>query len=147
MTTAFKTVQDALVALMQTPAIGEGNVNTGRARPLPAEQADDINVSVESINGQQFAIGGGPVNWTVVYGLEIRARGSSTTDGMAAIDPLLEALYARIASAQPPAGVMGWVLNPRMRVDVVEGDTPVATLQLALDVQMRTQPGSLALAP
>lgn len=147
MTTAFKTVQDAIVAALTTPATIVGDrVYAGRARPMPLEHDSDINVSVESIGGQQFAVGNGPVEWNVVYGIEIRARGSSTTDGMAAIDPLLEAAYARLLAAAPPVGVMGWVLQPRARLDVEEAATPIASMQLALNVQMRTQPGSLALA-
>lgn len=147
MTTAFKTVQDAIVAALTTPATIVGTrVYAGRARPMPAEHDSDINISIESIGGQQFAVGAGPVDWQVIYGVDIRARGSATTDGMDAVDPLLEAAYARLLATAPPAGVMGWVLQPRARLDVEEAATPVASLQLALNVQLRTQPGSLALA-
>lgn len=147
MTTAFKTVQDAIVAALLTPPTIVGSrVDAGRARPMPAEHDDSIAISIESIGGRQFAVGNGPVDWEVVYGVEIRARGNSATDGMAAIDPLLEATYARLLATTPPPGVMGWVLTPRARIDVEEAATPVASLQLALNVQLRTQPGSLALA-
>lgn len=147
MATAFKTVQDAIVAALLTypPIVGD-RVTAGRARPMPAEHDNSIAVSIESIGGQQFAIGSGPVDWEVIYGVEIRARGSSATDGLAALDPVLEAAYARLVATPPPAGVMGWVLQPRARIDVEEAATPVASLQLALNVQLRTQPGSLALA-
>jgi hypothetical protein len=145
MATAFKTVQDALVAaLMAAPQITGARVYAGRARPMPEEHASDINVSIESLTGQQFALGSGPVLWEAIYGLEIRARGTASVDAVAAVDPLLEALYARILATATPAGVEGWAITPRIRVDVEEA--AIASLQLALNVRLRTQPGTLALA-
>jgi hypothetical protein len=147
MTTAFKTVQDALVAALVTPATIVGlRVVAGRARPMPAEHDSDIAISIESVQGEDFTLTAQPQDWAVVYGVEIRARGSVSVDAIAALDPLLEAVYARIKSTPAPAGVMGWVLEPRLRFEVEEAATPIGTLQLALNVRMRTQPGSLALA-
>ena len=147
MATAFKTVQDALVAaLLAAPQITGARVYAGRARPMPEEHASDINVSIESLTGQQFAVSGGPVLWEAIYGLEIRARGTASVDAVAAVDPLLEALYARILATATPAGVEGWAITPRIREDVEEAGSPIASLQLALNVRLRTQSGSLALA-
>ena len=41
---------------------------------------------------------------------------------------------------------MGWVLEPRIRLDVEEAATPIGVAQLALNVRLRTQPASLLLA-
>ena len=145
---AFKTVQDALVAaLLLAPQITGSRVYAGRARPMPEEHASDINVSIESISGQQMTVTGGPVLWSVVYGLELRARGTASVDAMAALDPVLDAAYARIVATEPPAGVNGWVLTPRARIDIEEAATPIASMTLALDVQLRTDAGTLTLAP
>jgi hypothetical protein len=145
---AFKVVQDALVAaLLLAPQITGARVYLGRARPMPAEHASDINISIESISGEQFAVTSGPVLWSVIYGLELRVRGSASVDAMAALDPVLDAAYARIVATAPPAGVEGWVITPRARIDIEEADTPIASMTLALDVQLRTQAGTLTLAP
>jgi len=147
MATAFKTVQDALVAaLLSPPNIVGVRVVAGRGLPLPAEHASDIVVTIESISGADVALTNYPQDWAVVYGVEIRARGSVTIDAMAALDPILEAVYARLMTTPPPAGVMGWVLTPRIRIDVDESATPVGAAQLAINVQMRTQPAGLLLA-
>ena len=147
MATAFKTVQDAIqTALLEAPQITGARVYTGRARPMPEEHTSDISVSLESMTGQQFALGSGPVLWEVIYGLEIRARGTAAVDAVAAVDPLLESLYARILATATPAGVEGWAITPRIRVDVDETSTPIASLQLALNVRLRTEPGTLTLA-
>ena len=147
MTTAFKTVQDALVAALLTPPTIVGTrVSSGRARPLPAEHENGLYVSIESISGQAVVIGGAPMDWDVVYGLEIRCRGSAGVDAMAALDPLLEAAYTRLLATQPPTGVIGWAITPRVRIDIEEAATPIASLQLAMNVSLRTQSASLALA-
>ena len=147
MATAFKTVQDAIAAaLLEAPQITGARVYTGRARPMPEEHTSDISVSLESMTGQQFALGSGPVLWEVIYGLEIRARGTAAVDAVAAVDPLLESLYARILATATPAGVEGWAITPRIRVDVDETSTPIASLQLALNVRLRTEPDTLTLA-
>ncbi len=146
MTTAFKTVQDALVTLLQTPAIVAGAVRAGRALPLPEGVASDIAVSLEALTGQAIALTGAPQDWGVTYAIAMRARGSASVDAMAAVDPIFETVYARVATGAAPAGVQGWVLQPRVLMDVEEADTPVARMALFLDVRLRTQPGSLALA-
>ena len=147
MATAFKTVQDAIVAaLLQAPQITGARVYAGRARPMPEEHAADISISLESMTGQPFMLVAGPVLWEVVYGIEIRARGTATVDAVAAVDPLLEAVYARLLATATPAGVEGWAITPRIRVDVDEAATPIASLQLALNVRLRTEPGTLTLA-
>lgn len=147
MSTAFKTVQDALVAALLTPANIVGTrVVPGRARPMPAEHDSDIAISIERIGGRDIALTGAPQDWDVTYGVEIRARGSASVDAVAALDPLLEAVYARLMATLPPAGVQGWVLQPSISVDVEEAATPIGSLRVALNVRMRTQPASLALA-
>jgi hypothetical protein len=146
-TTAFNVLHSTLVAaLLQAPQITGERVYKGRARPLPAEHASSINISIEALNGEQFTLGAGPVLWEVVYAVEMRARGSATVDAADAADALLEAAYARILATAVPAGVEGWVITPRVRHEVEEADTPIGSSMLAINVRLRTQPGTLTLA-
>lgn len=147
MATAFKVVQDAIVtALKAAPAIVGTRVVAGRARPMPEEHANDIAVSIESIRGAEVELTGAPMRWDVVYGIEIRARGSATVDAVAAVDPLLEKVYERFFDVAPPVGVAGWMLAPSIRVSIEEGATPVASVLLAVNVDLATQGDSLTLA-
>jgi hypothetical protein len=146
-TTAFKTLQDSIVtALKAAPAMVGTRVVAGRDRPLPEEHANDIAVSIESIRGADTTIGGAPQRWEVVYGVEIRARGSSTVDAVAAADPLLEKVYERLDDMPPAAGVNGWFVDPSIRIRVEEGSTPIASVLLALNVTLSTVAGSLTLS-
>lgn len=146
MATAFKTVLDAITAaLAQAPAVAGGRIHAGRDRPLPEEHASDVALDGDSADGEQFALTAGPVNWRMTVPLQLRARGSSTTHARDAVDALLEAAFARLAATAPPAGVSGWVLSTRYRCDFDEAAQPVAVMQLAVTVELRTAPGSLAL--
>jgi hypothetical protein len=145
--TAFREVQDAIVAALQSaPAVAGGRVHAGRDRSMPAEHTTDVAVSLVDMQAEQIALTGAPVDWSVQYAVTLRARGSDTVNAVAAIDPLLEAAYTRLVSTQPPTGVMGWLLQPRMRLDIEEAATPIASLDLVLDVRLRTSPGGLAIA-
>lgn len=147
MTTAFKAVQDAIVAALKAaPAIVGTRVVAGRSRPMPEEHASDIAVSIESVRSTGQQLTSHPVRWEVVYGIEIRARGSATTDAVAAVDPLLEKVYERFYDVAPPTGVAAWMLDPAIRYSVEEGATPVASVLLAVNVQLATTNDSLTLA-
>lgn len=147
MATAFRTVQSAIVTALLTPAnIVGSRVYAGRDRPLPTEHDSDIQVFIGSFRGEEFALTGGPMQWSMRYGLQIRARGGSGTDAEAAVDTVLEAAFARLKATAPPAGVEGWVIDVDGRIEVQDVDTPIGTLALSLGVRLRTQPGSLTLA-
>lgn len=147
MTSAFKTVLDtAKAALLQSPAIAGGRVYVGRDLSTPLDAASDVNLTLQAQDGSPFAIGDGPTDWVIDLGVEIRARGSDIVDAVAAIDPLIEAAYARLAAIAWPAGVMG-ITALRGQLDSQEAATPVAGWQFVMSINIRTAPGSLALAP
>jgi hypothetical protein len=147
MTTAFKTLLDTVsAALLEAPALAGGRVYVGRDNATPLDQASDVNLTLQTQDGQPFALTAGPTDWTVDVGVEIRARGSDSTDAVAAIDPLLELAYARLVAMVLPAGVSG-ITGFRGQIDVQEAGVPFAAWQFLLTINFRTAPGSLALAP
>lgn len=147
MTTAFKTVQDAIVAALITPAtIVSSRVAASRERPLAAEHANDIVVSIESCAGDALTLDGDQMQWDVVYGIEIRARGTATTDAVAVADPVLQAAYARLHAATPPTGCDEWAPDAQIRWDTDEEATHLASVRFSFHAQVRTQPHSLLLA-
>lgn len=148
MSSAFLTVRDAIVtALLDTPQIVGSRVRAGRGRSLPQTDDNDIAVFVESCSGQDFAIGGGPKDWAVTYGVRIRARGSSTVDAETACDALLEDVYERLEATAAPNGVEAFNLEARIDTDTEEADTPIGVCTLYMTALMRTQAGALTLAP
>lgn len=147
MTTAFKTLIDTvLAALQESPAVAGGRIAVGRDTTTALDQVSDINITLQVQDGQPFTLTAGPTEWSVDIGVEIRARGTDTIDALAAIDPIMEQVYARLTAMALPAGVTG-VQAFRGQLDVQEAATPVATWQFLSTLSLRTAPGSLALAP
>lgn len=146
MTTAFKTLIDTVnTALLASPAVAGGRIAVGRDTTTALDQASDDNITLQVQDGQPFALTAGPTDWTVDIGVEIRARGTDTIDALAAIDPLMETVYARLVAMTLPAGITG-LQAFRGQLDVQEAATPVAAWQFQLTVSLRTAPGSLELA-
>lgn len=147
MTTAFKTLVDTVnSALLAAPAVAGGRIAVGRDISTPLDQASDVNITLQVQDGEPFALTAGPTDWSVDVGVEIRARGTDSIDALAAIDPIMEQVYARLTAMTLPVGVMG-LMAFRGRLDVQEAATPIAAWQFQLTVSIRTAPGSLALAP
>jgi hypothetical protein len=147
MTTAFKVLVDAVsAALSAAPAVAGGRIAVGRDSSAALDQASDVNIILQVQDGQPFALSSGPTDWSVDVGVEIRARGTDTIDALAAIDPIMEQVYARLTAMALPAGVTG-LQAFRGQLDVQEAATPVAAWQFLLTVSLRTAPGSLTLAP
>jgi hypothetical protein len=113
---------------------------------MPEEHASDIAVSIGRARSTGQQLSSHPVRWEIVYGIKIRARGSATVDAIAAVDPLLASVYERFYDVAPPTGVAGWMLDPSIGFDVEEGATPVASVLLAVNVQLATTNDSLTLA-
>jgi hypothetical protein len=73
-----------------------------------------------------------------LIGIDIYARASAGSDGEAAIDTLLAAVFARMAAATPPTGAIAWTLDPLIQWDVTEADQTLAQASLALRVRHYT---------
>ncbi len=147
MTTAFRTLIETFstALLAGSPAWGT-RVYVGREIDTPLHDDNDVNLTLETQEGQPFALTAGPTDWTVGIGATVRARGTDTINALLAADPLIEDVYARLVGAALPAGVMS-LGNFAARLDVQEAATPVASWQLRVIVTFRTLPGSLSLAP
>ena len=147
MTTAFKVLLDTVAAaLLQAPAVAGGRVAMGSDTSTPLNADTDVTITLRPQEGVPFALTSGPTDWTVDIGVELRARGSSSVDAIAAIDPLIELAYARLVAMALPAGVCG-ITAFQGQLDVQEANVPVAAWLFLLTFSFRTAPGSLALAP
>lgn len=147
MASAFLTLIDAIeAALRVSPAVAGGRIAIGRDNATALDEASDINITLQVQDGQPFALTAGPTEWTVDVGVEIRARGRAGVNALDAVDPIVELVYARVTAMALPAGVTG-LQAFRGQLDVQEAATPIAAWQLLFTFNLRTAPGSLALAP
>lgn len=147
MATAFADLTANVKALLvQAPALAGGRVSRGRARPLAREHDTAIVVRLANGDGEQ-ALTSGPRHWSTVLVVELFARAAAEQEPDDALDPLLQAVYARLAGAQLAGGVADLLGDPRVEWDAAEADTALASCRLLFTVSHRTQPQSLVAAP
>lgn len=139
---AFLDLSDAVVAaLVAAPAVLRADrVRRGRNLPMPAAWTSAIDVRTISSSGSIDNIAGTTLRWKTLIGVEITARAEAGTDGEAAIDALLLAVFGRLADAavSMPSGVISVALSPAVKWDVDEADTTVVRAGLTLRVDHYT---------
>lgn len=97
MVTSFSAITAAVVALLQAqPAVSE-NVYRARERVIGKQQLTAVSVQWDGAIPAVGAIMGSPIDWQSKLIVECYAR-STVTGGDEAVDPLLEAVYQRIAA-------------------------------------------------
>lgn len=143
---AFLSITDAVRdALLQAPALAGGNVNRGRNVPLPADADQGVDVSIVSSRAQPLALAdASSLQWESVIAVVCKARGTSSTDAEAAIDPLVVSAWQRLLSMSAPAGVTGMTLDPAIAWDIDEAEQPLATAALSLRLTHITTTAALA---
>jgi hypothetical protein len=105
--TAFsKVVSAVMTSLLSQPRICKGIY---RARTLAVADQDDeaITVQWEQAMPAAATIAGAPIDWTTRVTVECFARSARPGDtGDAAVDPLLERVYERLASDSTLGGMV-----------------------------------------
>lgn len=145
---AFLALRDAAVAaLLQAPAIAGGYVKAGRGSPLPAEKTAGVFVRLGRNPSAAPFVGDERHDWETELIVRLVARAAPGGDGEAAVDALLDQVYARLAAATPYANADAWTVAPGLAYDVDELDAALGAAELRLRIRHRTASGSLAAAP
>lgn len=135
-------IQSLLVAaLVAAPVLADGGVVANTLDPLPQETDSQIVVRLIGTQALAQQILGGPYDWTTTFTVEASKRVPQGSDPVTTIDPLISAVWARIASlpASPTGlGVMAVQLLPSITWEVERLDTLVVTSTLRLTVLHRT---------
>lgn len=143
--TAALAFTTAIVALLKAgPALAGGRVKRGRAIPMQLEHDTEIFVRLVRSQGRALDLAGLATRWQTLIGVEIAVRCRNGQDAHEAVDPHLEAVWARLAAAAVPAGADGWLLQPDVAWELAEADTPIATASLVLQITHTTGPATLA---
>lgn len=133
--TAFADMGAAVVAILTAPtALAGGNVRRGRRVPVPANVPQAIDVHVQRSTADNAQLAGDLLQWDTLVGIDLYARAAALGDGEAAIDPLLQAVFARLTTAPAPAGAIAWALAPAIQWDVDEADQTLVQASLALRI-------------
>lgn len=123
MTTAVAAVVSAMVATLQAAPAVSPQVHRARLRPMAADWATAVVVRPLSVAFEPFAIQHAPFNLDTQIAVECYARASAGTSGDAAVDALMQAVYARLMSDTTLGGLVGYLRPDRLDFDLdADGD-------------------------
>lgn len=137
MPTAFASVVSAIVSTLATEPPVCANIDRARTRAVSEERDQLVNVQWEGAVPEQGAILGAPIDWTVRIAIDCYA--SSTQDtGDIAVDPLIEAVYDRLAADVTLGGVAHDLGVPAIEIDYTSGGRKTGWARMTYLVQLRT---------
>lgn len=123
MTTAVAAVVSAMVSTLQAAPAVSPQVHRARLRPMAADWASAVVVRPLSVAFEPFAIQHAPFNLDTQIAVECYARASAGTTGDAAVDALMQAVYARLMSDTTLGGLVGYLRPDRLDFDLdADGD-------------------------
>lgn len=123
MTTAVAAVVSAMVATLQAAPAVSPQVHRARLRPMSADWASAVVVRPLSVAFEPFAIQHAPFTLDTQIAVECYARASAGTSGDAAVDALMQAVYARLMSDTTLGGLVGDLRPDRLDFDLdADGD-------------------------
>lgn len=138
MTTAFFKITSAIVALLvQNPPVSP-NIYRCRDRSIP--EKSDTAVNVEYVASAPFGatIMAAPVDWVSRYSIECFAR-SKVVEGDAAVDPVMLAVYNRLAADPTLGGLVDNIGSPSIEAEFsIEGDR-TGWVRMIFPIEHRTQ--------
>ncbi len=146
MPSQFLSLANAVTAaLLASPALAGGNVLQGRALPVEIAHAAEVHVAVARSQAEDLVLRGPERLWVTTLTVTCYARATAGQSGDAAVDPLLQAVYARLQGLEssPPPGAQSVTLDPVVAWDVDEGGKTVGVARLTLIVRHITTTATL----
>lgn len=142
MPTAFFKITSALIALLnQAPAVS-ANIYRARDRHVPEQNATALNVQFEKGFPERGAITGAPIDWKSKFTIECYAR-SKTADGDESVDPLMLAVFARLAANPTLGSLVSDIGAPYIEAEYGADGTKTGWVRMTYPIEHRTQNSSL----
>jgi hypothetical protein len=142
MPTSFYSITSHLMALFaQAPAVS-ANIYRARDRNIPAENLTALNVQFDGASPMSMAIKGAPIDWMSKFSIDCYAK-SKSVEGDEAVDPLLSAVFARIAADTTLGGLVVDVGVPFVETEYSAEGFRTGWVRLTYPVQHRTQNSTL----
>lgn len=149
--TAFKLIQDALVALLAAPpVIVSGAVRAGFDGTSAVDQSTrQVEVRIVEAKGHTLLAGAGaPTTWDTLLTVSCKVRAAPGDEMDAALDEMVSLVHGRLAALAPAAiGAVAIDLDPVLRWGLVEGQPAWAVVQRRLTVTHETVGPGLAPRP
>jgi hypothetical protein len=143
MTTIFKALTDAMVSALSGVALAAPNIWPNRLRAIPAGRNHAIVVRLGQSTGEELVLGF--KDWVTDFKVECYARGSAGEDPAAAVDPLLQDVFALLSGIDSGTlNAMGLLLDVGIGWDFDAEETPMACAVLVVKVFHRSPANSIS---
>lgn len=131
MSTLIHDATSAVIAALQaTPAVAD-QVQRARLRPLAAGQSTMVVVRPVQADVLDDELAGPVVSWDVLIAVECYARASASTAPDTAVDAVLEAVHARLASDPTLGGAVIALQPKKVSFDIdADGEQTVCAVSL-----------------
>ena len=104
--TAFIDVVSRVAEILRMAPAVAGTVERNRLRTLPEECRTAAVVRLSRSQPSLAEILGGSIDWRTAFAVECYARADSEQEMDAAVDPILRAVYARLAADETLGGAV-----------------------------------------
>lgn len=142
MSTAFYSITSAIVAILGAAPAVSPTIYRARDRQVPKQETTAINVQWDGAAPHAGAIFGAPVDWISKFTVECYARSAAAAADQA-IDPLLSAVYDRLAADTTLGDLVDDVGVPFIEAEYsAEGDR-TGWVRMTYTIQHRTNNSTL----
>lgn len=142
MTTAFTKVVSAAIAVLQAaPPVCE-TIYRARPNAIPESLDQVVSVQWDRTTAQPRVIFGAPIDWSTRLNVECYAR-SVRDSGDIAVDPLLEAVYERLAADPTLGGLVDDLIIVGIEAENTSEGKKTGWVRLTYEVVHQTQHGTL----
>jgi hypothetical protein len=135
--TAFVDITAAFVAALAATPIVSKNIFRARERTLAEEHITAINVQFDTASPYPGVMHGAPVDWRSKITVECYAR-SSTTSGDLAVDPLMAAVFSRLAADTTLGGLVADIGYPEIEAENDSQGQKTGWIRMTYAVEHRT---------
>jgi hypothetical protein len=140
---AFSKITGALVQLLEAePPIADA-VYRARSRVVPQSISRAINVQFDGSMPSPGVIDGAPVDWTSTFSVECFARAATSENNDEAVDPLLMAVYSRVAADTTLGGLVDNVGEPRIEAEYSADGERTGWVRMTYPIEHRTEQSTL----
>lgn len=135
--TAFATITGALEMLMRVEPPVSANIFRARDREMAEQYEDAVSVQFDGATPMRGAIKGAPVDWVSSFTIDLWRR-TTTTSADLAVDPLLLAIYARIAADTTLGGLVDDIDVPTIQAEYTAEQQKTGWIRMTYPVTHRT---------
>jgi hypothetical protein len=102
-----------------------------------------ISVQFDGARPQSGAINGTPVDWTSQFSIECFARAAASEENDEAVDPLLKAVYERLAADTTLGGLVFDVGVPMIEAEYTAEGERTGWVRMTYPIEHRTENSTL----